>query len=128
MLILYADGGCWPNPGPAKFGVVAKSGGAVVASFGESIGHATNNVAEWSGAIAALKYAIDTRAQSVELRMDSQLVVNQLNGRWKVKNAGLRPLVDQGKWLLAHLRSTGAVVLVKWIPREQNQEADGLTR
>lgn len=127
MLILYADGGCFPNPGNGTFGVVAKVGDVVLARISERIGHATNNIAEWRGAIAALQYAIDTRAMAVELRMDSRLVVEQVNGRWKVENAGLKPLAEQGKALLAELRRRGVAVNVKWVPREQNTEADELT-
>lgn len=127
MLILHADGGCFPNPGNGTYGVVAKVGGVVLATISERIGHATNNIAEWRGCIAALQYALDTRAVSVELRMDSALVVNQVNGKWKIKNAGLKPLAEQGKSLLAELRARGSVVVVKWVPREQNTEADDLT-
>lgn len=126
-LILYADGGCFPNPGNGTFGVVAKINDETLATISERIGHATNNIAEWRGAIAALQYALDTRAMNVELCMDSKLVVEQVNGRWKVKNAGLKPLAAQGKGLLSDLRQRGVVINVRWVPREQNTEADELT-
>jgi ribonuclease HI len=133
MLILESDGGCEPNPGQGRFGVVAKMGRETIWTHGEDIGYATNNVAEWKGALAALNYAIGyTLAYQhdlvVELRMDSLLVVNQLNHRWKVKNAGLKPLADEGERLLRALCEQNVTVCIKWIPRERNTDADALTQ
>lgn len=129
MLILNADGGCWPNPGVGTFGVVAKVNGKTICRMRKRIGHATNNIAEWCGALAALDYALvqGRRYPSVELRMDSQLVVHQLNGRWRVKHEGLKPLAEEGRARLARLRSFGVQVRVQWVPRGQNKEADALT-
>lgn len=129
MLILNADGGCNPNPGPATFGVVAKVNGKVICRMRKRIGQATNNIAEWRGALAALDFALvqGRRYPSVELRMDSQLVVHQLNGRWRVKHEGLQPLAAEGKAMLARLRSFGVQVRVQWVPRRENAAADALT-
>lgn len=130
MLILEADGGCCPNPGEGTIGVVCKKNGKVLYQISRSIGCATNNIAEWQAALAALDYAIGYTLcgpEPVELRMDSQLVVNQLTGRWRTKNAGLKPLQEQGRQLLAALKEQGVHVYVRWVPREQNREADALT-
>jgi probable phosphoglycerate mutase len=126
MLILYADGGCWPNPGPAAFGVVAEVDGRVVWAFSAAIGEATNNVAEWRAAIAALEYASQATHDTVELRMDSQLVIQQLNGRWRVKQPHLKPLAVQAAALVQTFRDRDVRLLMRWVPREQNTLADCL--
>ena len=132
MLILNADGGCFPNPGQGSYGFVAKRDGRVLYRKSEQIGYATNNIAEWRGALAALDYAIgytiayqDERA--VTLLMDSQLVVHQLTGRWRTKNAGLKPLQIEGAKRVQALREQGVTVTVRWVPRAHNHEADALT-
>lgn len=131
MLILNADGGCWPNPGPATYAFIAKKDGVEVHRSVGMIESATNNIAEWRGALAALNYAIGYTIaypmEEIELRMDSQLVVHQLNGRWRVKNEGLKPLAAEGQRLLTALREQGVRPIVRWIPRAQNTEADALT-
>ncbi len=126
-LILYADGGCWPNPGPGTFGVVAEVDGRVVCRMSKAIGPATCNIAEWRGAIAALSYAkAQQQYDDIELRMDSQLVVNQLNGRWRVKNAGLRDVAAEGRRLFLELNLSPCQCIARWVPRHQNAEADRL--
>jgi probable phosphoglycerate mutase len=131
MLLLHADGGCHPNPGQARYGVVARANGQIVDRLSRSIGHATNNVAEWRGAIAALDYAVGYTIaypeRRVELRMDSQLVVRQLTGRYKVKHLNLKPLAKQARDLMVALTDQGVLITVVWVPREQNTEADALT-
>lgn len=130
-LVFYADGGCWPNPGPARYGVVVTLDGTVIDRLQKAIGPSTNNVAEWRGALAALEYAIGYTIaypeRAMELRMDSQLVVNQLTGRYKAHAAHLKPLVVEGHALIGALRDQGVTVAIRWIPREQNTEADALT-
>lgn len=131
VLTLESDGGCEPNPGEGQIGVVVKKDGVTCHEISARIGHATNNIAEWQAAIRALDYAVGyTMAypeRNVELRMDSQLVVYQLTGRWKTKNAGLKPLLTKGQALLSALKEQGVTVRVYWIPREQNRDADALT-
>lgn len=124
MLILHADGGCQPNPGDGTYGVVAIENGSRIYTCSQQIGYATNNIAEWRGAIAALEYALAGEWREVELRMDSRMVVMQLNGRWKVKHPGLKPLAAKGAAVLAKLRERGTRVVVNWIGREYNAEAD----
>lgn len=125
-LVLHADGGCWPNPGLGSYGVVALVDGRTIQRISQRIGYATNNVAEYRGALAALQYALDhaTEYTDVDLRLDSKLVVHQLNRRWRVKSEDLRPLAEIGWLRLAELKTRGLAVTVRWIPREENTIAD----
>jgi broad specificity phosphatase PhoE/ribonuclease HI len=123
-VIIEADGGARGNPGPAGYGAVvfdAKSG-EVLAERAEGIGAATNNVAEYQGLIAGLRAAAELGAESVDVRMDSKLVVEQMSGRWKIKNAGLQPLALEAQKLARRF----ARVRYEWIPRERNKHADRL--
>ncbi len=118
-----ADGGSRGNPGPAGYGaVVISEDGEVLAERAAGIGSATNNVAEYSGLIAALQAALELGATHVDIRMDSKLVVEQVSGRWQVKNEGLRPLAKEATALLGRFDSFTAT----WIPREKNKHADRL--
>lgn len=123
-VIVEADGGSRGNPGPAGWGAVVREAGTgeVLVELGESIGVATNNVAEYSGLIAGLRSAADLGAVEVEVRMDSKLVVEQMSGRWQIKNAGLRPLAAQAASLVSRFES----VRYTWVPRERNIAADAL--
>lgn len=117
-----ADGGSRGNPGPAAYGVTISEHGKVIAELGEYIGTATNNVAEYSGLIAALHYVnrLDPGAR-IEVSMDSKLVIEQMSGRWQIKNEGMRALAKDAR--NAHDPS---LVSYKWIPREENSHADRL--
>ncbi len=95
-LIAYADGASRGNPGPAAYGaVLCDANGVELRAWGEAIGVATNNVAEYRGAIAAVEAAIEFGAPQLELRLDSELIVRQLEGRYRVRNRQLKPLFDQ---------------------------------
>ncbi|GHF59157.1 bifunctional RNase H/acid phosphatase [Kitasatospora xanthocidica] len=122
--IVEADGGSRGNPGPAGYGAVVRDGdtGQIVAEAAEFIGHATNNVAEYKGLIAGLKAAreLDPDA-SVDVRMDSKLVVEQMSGRWKIKHPDMQPLAAEARTVLPRGRVT-----YTWIPRERNKDADRL--
>ncbi|MFG1699147.1 bifunctional RNase H/acid phosphatase [Nonomuraea sp. NPDC049309] len=124
--IVEADGGSRGNPGPAGYGAVVKdaSDGQVLAEAAEAIGVTTNNVAEYRGLIAGLRAALDLGGEGAEVavRMDSKLVIEQMAGRWKIKNEGLRPLAAEAGALVRRLRVTEWT----WIPRERNQHADRL--
>jgi ribonuclease HI len=101
-LVAYIDGGARGNPGPAGFGVrIEETGGALVEEFHESIGVATNNVAEYRGLLAALEWAKAHGCRALLVRSDSLLLVQQMLGNYKVKNAGLQPLHARAR-LLAH--------------------------
>jgi len=120
---VHCDGASRGNPGPAGIGVVLRTpGGQDVVAWGESIGRATNNVAEYLACIAGLRKALELQARSVTILSDSQLLVRQINGRYRVKNPGLKPLHAQVGELLSHFDSWEA----RHVPREQNAEADAL--
>ena len=122
-LIAHSDGGARGNPGPAGFGVVIKDeSGRKVAALSEYLGHQTNNFAEYQGLIAALEYAIEHGPKALKLISDSELLVRQIKGIYKVKNATLQDLHGRAKELIAQLDwfSIGHAF------REQNQEADQL--
>ena len=117
-----ADGGSRGNPGPAAYGATVSEHGTVIAELFRFIGTATNNVAEYSGLIAALHHInkLDPAAR-VEVAMDSKLVVEQMSGRWQIKNEGMRVLAKTA--MQAHEPS---LVTYRWIPREENAHADRL--
>lgn len=122
-LIVEADGGSRGNPGPAGYGSVVRDadGGVLLERYG-ALGVTTNNVAEYTGLIEGLKAAIELGATEVGVRMDSKLVVEQMSGRWQIKNAGLRPLAAEAAQLVARLGR----VTFEWIPRDRNKAADAL--
>ena len=96
--------------------------GNTLREVSQAIGHTTNNQAEYRGAIAALEAALDLGASDIELRMDSQLAVRQLTGRYKVRNPGLMPLHERARQLLATFDRAS----VAHVPRERNKHADRL--
>ncbi|MET8351736.1 MULTISPECIES: bifunctional RNase H/acid phosphatase [unclassified Micromonospora] len=124
VVVVEADGGSRGNPGPAGYGALVRDPGTgeVLAERSESIGTATNNVAEYQGLIAGLTAAAELGAAEVDVRMDSKLVVEQMCGRWQIKHPGLRPLAAQAASLVGRF----AAVRFAWIPREQNRHADAL--
>ncbi|HEY3884161.1 MAG TPA: reverse transcriptase-like protein, partial [Vicinamibacterales bacterium] len=102
MITAYIDGGARGNPGPAGYGVRIEDGdGATVAEYHGAIGVATNNVAEYNGLLAALRWAKEHGENAVHIRSDSLLLVEQMRGRYKVKHPGLQPLHARAT-LLAH--------------------------
>ncbi|MBB5115461.1 putative phosphoglycerate mutase [Micromonospora echinospora] len=123
-VVIEADGGSRGNPGPAGYGAVIRDPetGEVLAERSESIGTATNNVAEYRGLIAGLEAAAELGAAEVEARMDSKLVVEQMCGRWQIKHPGLRPLAAQAAGLVSRFTA----VRFTWVPRERNRHADAL--
>ncbi|RKN12094.1 bifunctional RNase H/acid phosphatase [Streptomyces radicis] len=122
--IIEADGGSRGNPGPAGYGAVVRDAttGELLSETAEYIGTATNNVAEYRGLIAGLRsaFALDPSA-TVQVRMDSKLVVEQMSGRWKIKHPDMRPLAAEAQGVFP----PGAV-RYEWIPRERNKDADRL--
>ena len=123
MITAYIDGGSRGNPGPAGYGVqIVDDDGAVMAELHQSLGLATNNVAEYNGLLAALQWAIDQGLTSLHVRSDSELLVKQMKGDYKVKNAGLQPLFATARLKAA---SIGRVTF-EHVRREKNKEADRL--
>jgi broad specificity phosphatase PhoE/ribonuclease HI len=122
-VILEADGGSRGNPGPASYGALIRDAdtGVIIAQRGETIGIATNNVAEYRGLIAGLELAREHAPDAeIEVRMDSKLVVEQMAGRWKIKHADMKPLALQAQRLVP------PGVIWTWVPRAQNAAADAL--
>jgi ribonuclease HI len=120
-LTLYTDGGSRGNPGPAATGIVIQDEhGSTVAAYGEFLGNQTNNYAEYKAIISALKKAKQLGATEVICLADSKLVIEQLNGNWKVKEPTIRLLFFEA---MTALRAIPRHAL-RHIPREQNTEAD----
>lgn len=126
---VFCDGGARGNPGPAAIGVVIKTKqGQVLSRLGKKIGIATNNIAEYTAVIEALSWLVDNRrlfAGSIQVRfyLDSQLVVSQLNGVFKVKHPNIRALVMRVREKEGEL---GGAISYTHIPREENSQADTL--
>lgn len=121
--VLYTDGGARGNPGPAGIGVVLKNeNGEVLGEIAESIGEATNNVAEYRALIAGLELAVAKGVTDLDVFMDSKLVVSQLKGEWKIKNDRLRTLAVRARSLLN--RFPGSTI--QHVRREHNSDADKL--
>jgi broad specificity phosphatase PhoE/ribonuclease HI len=122
-VIVEADGGARPNPGPAAYGALLKDAdtGEVIAERGEPIGEATNNVAEYRGLIAGLELAAELAPGArIEVRMDSKLVIEQMAGTWKIKHPSIKPLAEQATALVP------AGTTFTWVPRAENSHADRL--
>jgi ribonuclease HI len=125
-VLIYFDGGSRGNPGPAAIGALVLDPSTAppnrLATISESIGVATNNVAEYRALIAGLEAATATPAHAADVRGDSKLVIEQLSGRWKVRQPHLKPLHAQARALL----DTYDAVDLTHVEREQNTEADAL--
>lgn len=121
-LVVEADGGSRGNPGVAAGGsvVIDPVTGEVLAELGVYVGITTNNVAEYNGMMAGVRRALEIDPTAVlHVRLDSKLVVEQMSGRWKIKNAALADLAAEARSILS-----GTPVSFEWIPREQNSRAD----
>jgi len=122
-LRIHVDGASRGNPGDAGFGVhVTDPDGEVVAELYGHLGRATNNVAEYQGLVHALRWAHAQGARSLEIFSDSELLVRQMGGRYRVKNPKLQPLYREASELVARFER----VRLEHVPREQNKEADAL--
>jgi probable phosphoglycerate mutase len=122
-VIAHIDGASRGNPGPAAYAVVMESAdGPRLAGFSEYLGQATNNVAEYQALLAALEYALRNHYLRIQVQTDSELMVHQIEGVYKVKSPGLKPLERRAQQLIARLESFS----IRHVPREQNREADQL--
>ena len=120
---LFTDGGARGNPGPAAYGFVLEADdGTVLAAAGERIGIATNNVAEYSALIAGLEKALELGLDELEVVSDSELMVKQMTGQYRVKNEALRELSDEAGRLARQLRRVEYTA----VRREHNKLADQL--
>ena len=123
MIRAYIDGGARGNPGPAGFGVrIEDADGALIAELHQPLGITTNNVAEYQGLLAALHYAVEHDHRVLHIRSDSELLVKQMRGEYKVKNEGLKPLAVRARLLIMELDD----VTFEHVRREANAEADRL--
>ena len=121
--VLYADGAARGNPGPAGSGaLLLDERGVPIAELTLALGHATNNVAEYQALILGLEEARRRGIEAIDVRMDSLLVVRQMQGLWKIKHPGLRPLALRAGALLAEF----AERRIEHVPREENTLADAL--
>jgi ribonuclease HI len=124
MVVAYIDGGARGNPGPAGYGVSIQSpDGVVLDQLHGGLGIATNNIAEYNGLLAALQWALDHDARRVHIRADSELLVRQMRGEYRVKNPGLQALYVRARLLTMQLED----VKFEHVRREFNKEADRLS-
>lgn len=122
-VIAHIDGASRGNPGPAAYGVVLTTAqGEPLAAFSKYLGRATNNVAEYQALLAALDYALGRRHLRLRVISDSELLVRQVEGRYKVKSPDLKPLHERVLQLVGRFEAFAIV----YLPREQNREADRL--
>jgi probable phosphoglycerate mutase len=120
--VVNVDGGSRGNPGPAGYGVRVEREDGTIVEIKESLGIATNNVAEYSGLLAALRWAAANSISTLHVRSDSELLVKQMKGEYRVKNPGLQPLYEQARALV---RQIGRVRF-EHVRREFNKDADRL--
>jgi ribonuclease HI len=123
VIVAYIDGGARGNPGPAGYGVrIEDEQGALINEFNGFLGSATNNVAEYNGLLAALKYAQQHGHRRVLIKSDSELLVKQMRGEYRVKHPGLQALYQQARAIALGLDR----VTFEHVRREQNKDADRL--
>lgn len=124
MITAYIDGGARGNPGPAGYGAyILDADGAVLAELFAPLGKTTNNVAEYNGLLAALRWALEQGHSRVHVRADSLLLVEQMRGNYRVKNEGLKPLYREAQRLVGLI----GTVTFEHVRRELNKEADRLS-
>ncbi len=131
-LVIEADGGSRGNPGVAGYGALVRDpvSGVLLAQRAAPLGKESNNVAEYSGLIAGLQAVLDLSLEtdaSIQVLMDSKLVVEQMAGRWKIKHADMRRLALEARDLVRQIEWAGGTVDYQWIPRERNGAADALS-
>ena len=122
-IVAYIDGGARGNPGPAGYGVrIEDELGTPIEEFHGFLGSATNNIAEYNGLLAAFRYAQEHGHRKIRIRSDSELLVKQMKGEYRVKNPGLQPLYEEARTLAAGLDR----VVYEHVRREHNKHADRL--
>lgn len=122
-IVAYIDGGARGNPGPAGYGVrIEDEQGTLIEEFSGFLGTSTNNVAEYNGLLAALRYVQQHGHRVVRIKSDSELLVKQMRGEYKVRNAGLLPLYQQARTLALRLDR----IVFEHVRREHNKDADRL--
>jgi ribonuclease HI len=119
---MYTDGACRGNPGPSGIGVVILKDDKVIHEIAQYVGEGTNNVAEYAALLAGLDYCVKKKLSPLEILADSQLMIRQLSGQYKVKHPNIIPLFQKAKEYLSHLKVTGYTHVM----REFNKRADEL--
>ncbi len=122
-MIIYTDGACSGNPGPMGIGIVFVKNNKIIKKISQHIGRGTNNIAEYMAVLTSLQEAKKMREKNITIRADSQLLVKQLNGEYKVKAKHLRELHDAVIVLAMELNAK-----FEWIEREKNKIADSLSK
>ncbi|MCI0352859.1 MAG: ribonuclease HI family protein [Acidobacteriales bacterium] len=123
LIIAHIDGGARGNPGPAGYGVIIRdAAGKTLAELSEFLGHRTNNYAEYSALLAALEYAQRNNYPAIKLVSDSELLVRQMNGQYKVKSPDLRPMYERARSLARQFQWFA----IEHARREENRDADAL--
>ena len=121
--VLFFDGACRGNPGPMAIGAVLLENEKKVRELSKNIGRGTNNIAEWSALIEGLKLAISHGCSELEVRGDSQLIIRQISGRYRVKSENLIPLFNEARKLCENFEKLS----FKWVQREENSYTDALS-
>ena len=121
-LEIFVDGACSGNPGPAGIGVAIFENGQVIKEISQTIGDATNNIAEYSALLCALKEAKELKAEKLKIFTDSELMYHQIAGRYKINNPKLKSLFDEIQVLVKGFKSFN----LSHVPREKNKDADRL--
>lgn len=121
--ILFFDGACRGNPGPMAIGAILTENGKKVSDISKHLGRGTNNIAEWNALIEGLKLAKTHGCKKLEVRGDSQLIIRQITGQYKVKQPHLIPLFNEAKTLSGYFEK----ITFKWVKREENSETDALS-
>lgn len=125
MIVAYIDGGARGNPGPAGYGVhLEDADGQLVAELHGPVGIATNNIAEYKALLAALDWAVEHGERELHVRADSELLVRQMRGEYRVKHANLKPLFLEA---CSRIRQLAGNVTFTHVRREQNKHADQLS-
>lgn len=123
MLVIHTDGACFGNPGPMGIGIAVYKGGKLVKKISEYIGKGTNNIAEYTAVLRALELAKKEGENEVEIRSDSELLIRQMNGIYKIKMPHLKELKAKIDIISREIKT-----IYKWVPRNQNQLADLLSK
>jgi len=121
--ILFFDGACRGNPGPMAIGAVLLENGKKIRELSKKIGRGTNNIAEWSALIEGLKLAISHGCRELEVRGDSQLIIRQISGQYRVNSPNLIPLYNETRKLCVNFEKLS----FKWVQREENSYTDALS-
>ncbi len=121
--VLFFDGACRGNPGPIAIGAVLFDNGKKMKEISKSAGRGTNNIAEWKALIEGLKLALSHGCGELEVRGDSQLIIRQISGQYRVKSENLIPLYNEARKLCTHFHKLS----FKWIERDDNMYTDALS-